>query len=198
MRWVTKIFHQITNFKRRRQKDLYIGEDVEFINKGTVITAGAAIGSIENISVKIANKSTRSYFHNTGIVNLGKNVRIHKGLGIIVSGRFFIGDNSYINPDCIIVCHNTISIGNDCAISWNVTIMDDDLHQISGSTKADKSIVIEDRVWIGAGVFITKGVRIGRGSVIAANTVVTKDVPNGVLFAGSPGAVVKRGIEWNL
>ena len=49
-----------------------------------------------------------------------------------------------------------------------------------------KPIVIEDRVWCGANVTITKGVHIGTGAVIAAGAVITKDVPAGALVGGVP------------
>jgi tetrahydrodipicolinate N-succinyltransferase len=73
--------------------------------------------------------------------------------------------------------------------------MDDDLHKFLGSSKKTNEIAIGDNVWIGAGVFITKGVHIGKRSIIAANTVVTKNVPENVLFAGNPGRVVKENIK---
>lgn len=180
----------------RSTKTLKIGRHVEFINSGKIMSINSYLGYNENKSVKIANKSKRSYINNSGTIIFGNTVRIHKGFGIDVSGKLSIGDETYINPDSIIVCHNEISIGSHCAISWNVTIMDDDLHNISTNEKRNNNITIEDHVWIGANVFITKGVTIGNGSIIAAGTIVTKDVPSNVLFAGNPGKVVKENTKW--
>ena len=132
---------------------------------------------------KIANKSSRSYLNNSGIIRLGNNVRIHKGFGIDVMGELSIGDHSYINPDSIIVCRHKITIGRNCSISWNVTFMDDDLH-LTSNPKQNHEIIIGDNVWIGANAFITKEIIIGDGSVIAASTVVTKDVPPHSLCGG--------------
>jgi acetyltransferase-like isoleucine patch superfamily enzyme len=179
-----------------RPKNVAIGWRVEFINTGKIVSANSFLGCIENKSVKIANKSPRSYLNNSGNISLGEMVRIHKGFGIDVSGKLTIGNKTYINPDSIIVCRHEISIGNNCAIGWRVTIMDDDLHSASSPSKKDRNIIIEDDVWIGANVLITKGVKIGKGSIIAAGTTVTKDIPPRVLFAGNPGKVVRENVTW--
>jgi acetyltransferase-like isoleucine patch superfamily enzyme len=180
----------------RSSRSLKIGQSVEFHNSGNIHSSNAYLGYLENSTVKIANKSPRSYLNNSGIIRLGDSVRIQKGFGIEVSGELSIGDKTYINPDCIIVCTNKITIGNSCAISWGVTLMDDDLHNSSTSDKSHTAITIEDNVWIGANAFITKGVTIGKGSIIGACSVVTKDVPPHCLFAGNPGKVVKENIHW--
>ena len=53
-------------------------------------------------------------------------------------------------------------------------------------------IVIENDVWLATGVTVLAGVRIGRGSIVAANSVVTRDLPPGVLAAGAPARVVRH------
>jgi acetyltransferase-like isoleucine patch superfamily enzyme len=58
--------------------------------------------------------------------------------------------------------------------------------------KVSDSIIIRTGSWIGAGVIILRGVEIGRNSVIGAGTVVTKDVPAGVVYAGNPGKVIRE------
>ncbi|QID19720.1 hypothetical protein G3580_04625 [Nitrogeniibacter mangrovi] len=57
---------------------------------------------------------------------------------------------------------------------------------------AERPINIEDDVWIAAGATILRGVRVGAGSVVAAGSVVTEDVPSGVVVAGNPARVIKR------
>jgi acetyltransferase-like isoleucine patch superfamily enzyme len=175
---------------------LKIGHSVEFHNSGTIHSINAYLGYLENSTVKISNKSVRSYLNNSGVIRLGDSVRIQKGFGIEVSGELSIGDKTYINPDSIIICNNKITIGRNCAISWGVTLIDDDLHESSTSNKSRTAITIEDNVWIGANAFITKGVTIGKGSIIGACSVVTKDVPANCLFAGNPGKIIKENIHW--
>ena len=55
-----------------------------------------------------------------------------------------------------------------------------------------KSIVIKDEVWIGGGAIVTQGVTIGRGSVVAAGAVVTKDVPANTIFGCIPAIILKN------
>jgi acetyltransferase-like isoleucine patch superfamily enzyme len=56
-------------------------------------------------------------------------------------------------------------------------------------------IVLEDDVWIGMGVLVLPGVRIGRGSIIAAGAIVTRDIPPGSVAAGQPARVTRRRAE---
>jgi acetyltransferase-like isoleucine patch superfamily enzyme len=112
-----------------------------------------------------------------------------------IEGDFSIG-NSYINSHCRIICADRIEIGDNCAISWNVEILDTDRHSTK-ETKVSCPILIEDNVWIGHDVTIKKGVTIGEGAVIASNSVVTKDVPKKTLVAGVPAEEIRRNISWN-
>lgn len=111
------------------------------------------------------------------------------------NSKLIIG-NSFINSDAKIRCHSLISIGNDCAISHDFTIMDSNAHYLNGDNKT-KPVIIKDNVWIGTRVTILSGVVVGEGAVIAAGSVVTKDVPEKCLVAGNPARVIKRDIEWH-
>ena len=57
-------------------------------------------------------------------------------------------------------------------------------------------IVIEDYVWIGIGAILLKGIRIGSGAVIAAGSVVTKNVPSNCMVAGNPAHIIRKDIHW--
>lgn len=111
-------------------------------------------------------------------------------------GRITIGHGVYINTGCNFLDHAQISIGNDTLIGPNVTLTTAS-HEVSpelrGSGVTQAPINIGDNVWLGAGVVVLPGVKIGNNSVIAANSVVLSDVPENVLYAGSP-AVFKRNI----
>ena len=108
-------------------------------------------------------------------------------------GAMEIGQGVFFNHNCSVTCAEGITIGNNCMFGNNVVIVDHD-HIVNsrGATGALKSkpVIIEDRVWCGANVTITKGVRIGTGAVIAAGAVVTKDVPANTTVAGVPAAAI--------
>ena len=119
------------------------------------------------------------------------------GADIIIfkNGILNLGNESFINSDCKIRCHRRITIGDKCAISHDVTIMDGDGHEINGDN-SDLDVVIGNHVWIGTRVVILKGVKIGDGAVIAAGSVVNKDVPAGSLVGGIPAKIIKESVVW--
>lgn len=98
-------------------------------------------------------------------------------------GTVSIGDR-FSASGVVIWAQTNVSIGNDVMIGANVTIADTDFHSTDLSFRKNghkaastKKIVIEDHVWIGMNAVILKGVTIGRGAIIGANCVVSKDVP---------------------
>lgn len=93
-----------------------------------------------------------------------------------------------------------IEIGDRVLVGANSTIVDTDFHPLDPETRrrdinAGRSapVVIEDDVFIGMSCLILKGVRIGRGSVVGAGTVVTCDVPAGATVVGNPAVLVRAG-----
>lgn len=109
--------------------------------------------------------------------------------------RLILGNSSFINSNCKIRCHKEIQIGQGCVISHDVTIMDSDAHQLNGVRKC-KPVKIADFVWIGTRVTILPGVTIGQGAVVAAGSVVSKDVPPNTLVGGVPARVIKDSVYW--
>ncbi len=108
-------------------------------------------------------------------------------------GYLEIGSNSRING-CHISASDKIIIGRNVRISQYVLIMDNDFHQVNDhfADGVKKPIIIEDDVWIAAKATILKGVTIGRGSVIAAGAVVTKDVEPFTLVGGVPAKAIRK------
>jgi len=101
-----------------------------------------------------------------------------------------IGDRTQIH------CGKLVSIGDHVLISWDVNIIEFDYHAPGGGLPEPKPIIIEDEVWIGARCIITKGITIGKGSILAAGAVVTKSVPSYTLVAGNPAKPIKNVSSW--
>lgn len=106
--------------------------------------------------------------------------------------------NCFINNKVSIICSKSITIGDNTAIGPNVVIRDSDDHILIPRTENSMSspIIIGNNVWVGTNVIILKGVHIGDGAVIAAGSIVTKDIPSGCLAAGVPAKVIRRDIKW--
>ncbi len=136
------------------------------------------------------------------IAEFGESVVIGGGVLVFVKkkARFKIGSNSYITSDTHIECMNNIEIGNGCAISWGVTIIDDDHHSINyegnHQSKKNHSVILGDKVWVGCNVTILKGTEVGDNSIVAAGSVLTGSFPANSLVAGNPARVIKRNVNW--
>jgi acetyltransferase-like isoleucine patch superfamily enzyme len=129
---------------------------------------------------------------------------------IKIGDRVFIGDRTVFN------CINNIIIGDDVMISWGCTIIDSNSHScisserindvtdwVKGFRERDNAkyknwavvksapIVIKDKAWIGFNSIILKGVTIGEGAIIAAGSVVTKNVPDYAIVGGNPAKIIR-------
>lgn len=141
---------------------------------------------------------------------IGQNSLVAGILVMETSGsRITIGNNVFVGGDTLIDCVDSIRIGDDVLISYQVIIMDSDNHSLRASErigdlqrwrmqKYDWSRVsrapvqIHDKAWIGARAIIIKGVTIGEGAVVAAGAVVTSDVPPYTIVAGNPARVIRE------
>ncbi|MBX7490047.1 sugar O-acetyltransferase [Helicobacter turcicus] len=105
-----------------------------------------------------------------------------------------VGKNFFMNQCCTFMDRGGISIGDDVFIGPKVclTTINHDLNPYARTNTFCKGIVIENRVWIGINATICPGVRIGENSIIAAGSVVTKDVPANVIVGGNHARVIKR------
>ena len=127
------------------------------------------------------------------------------------AGQITIGADCYVGHLTHIWSQSSVSIGNHVLISHGVDIQDTDSHPLDWSDRREdaagilhlnqyvtptktvsRPIVIEDDVWICLKATVLKGVTIGRGSIVAAGSVVTKNVPAGVIVGGNPAKVIAK------
>ena len=101
----------------------------------------------------------------------------------------------------VICAAMSVRIGDRCLLGADVQITDTDFHALAPANRrfekrpemiASAPVVIEDNVFLGAGVRVLKGVRIGRNSVVGAGSVVTRDIPSDVIAAGVPARVIRQ------
>lgn len=134
-------------------------------------------------------------------LTLHGDVILYEGVGVRITegAKLSIGDHTYINRSASIDCTQEITIGDYCAISDNVQILDSDFHPITYNGKTStmsKPIHIGNHVWIGRSAIILKGVTIGDGAIVAAGSIVTRDVPARCLVAGNPAKVIRENVDW--
>jgi maltose O-acetyltransferase len=107
-----------------------------------------------------------------------------------------VGERVFVNFDCTILDCGPVTIGDGVQIASGVQLLAAD-HPREPELRADglelgRPVVIEDNVWLGAGAIVCPGVRIGRDSIVGAGSVVTRDVPPGVVAAGNPCRVIRE------
>ncbi len=127
--------------------------------------------------------------------------RIHYGCDIMLfEGAELVLGSGFLNCGTQIRCKKKISIGNNVAIAHNVAISDSDFHTIRDENGVQinptKPVNIGNKVWIGRGAQILKGVTIGDGAIVAAGSVVIRDVPPRAVVAGNPAKVIKQNLVW--
>jgi acetyltransferase-like isoleucine patch superfamily enzyme len=159
-----------------------------------------------------ADSSTRFQSSASLIVNSDNRASISLGLHTVIGGELLvykdggqiqIGDYSFVGSGTRIWSAANIRIGSRVLISHNVNIHDCRSHSLSAAERhlhfktsvLDKNpvigdvpsseIIIEDDAWIGFNATILRGVRIGKGAIVAAGAIVTKDVPAFTIVAGS-------------
>ena len=145
-------------------------------------------------------------------INIGDNSHIRGELLIFpYGGNIKIGEDCYVGENSRIWSGEDIEIGNNVLISHNVNIIDTNTHEIDHFERAEGyknliknghpkkkgniktyPIIIEDYAWISFNSIILKGCKIGKGAIIAAGSVVTKDVEPFTLVAGNPAKFIKK------
>ena len=133
------------------------------------------------------------------LLTLGKNTSVREGTVLSFGdahnghGHIRIGDNSWIGHyNNLRAGGGDITIGSGCLVSQFCSLvasnhgLDKDVPIQQQPPGAKRGVTLDEDVWLGAGVHILPGVRVGRGAVLGAGSVVTRDVPEFEIWAGAP------------
>ncbi len=140
-----------------------------------------------------------------GSLHIGDNAQVEIGNFTSYAGTqltvadnaVFRAEDAYMNYGSVIECRNRIEIGKHCLIGERVKISDSNNHRINyDGYKISAPVIIGEHVWICNDSIILCGVTIGDGAVVAAGSVVTKDVPARCVVAGVPAKVIRENIFW--
>ncbi|SPL64774.1 Beta-1,3-glucosyltransferase [Ochrobactrum soli] len=202
-----RIFHKTKSFGLKARQAIETGHT-------HTKNYSLGIGSIlEHARVDVRLQSEQRDYLVVGNYSLiGGQYVFERGIGTIT-----IGDYSSVGHGTMMICTQPdgIKIGSQVLISWDVTIIDSNSHPLDPELRANDAfdwlsgvttghygafkdwhgvtsapIIIEDRAWIGFGATIMKGVTVGQGAVIAAKSVVTKDVAPFTIVAGNPARFI--------
>lgn len=170
---------------------VFKGKAGKFLHLCAMKAEGVRTGPGVQVYGKVHVMGTRN-------ITLGANGNLYEGVVLETQqkGKITIGDNFVINQGSILCAMEEMRIGHNVLIAEYVSIRDNDHEFKDGVEKeggfVSSPIVIEDNVWIGRGCCITRGVRIGKGTVIGANSVVTRDIPARVVAVGAPAKPIKE------
>ncbi len=166
------------------------------IEQDNSLQIGDCVNLVRNVRISCNGQNNKINLANFVSLDRGVDLKAQRGVQI------YIGDRTYIGPYTCISGLSNIRIGKDCLIASHSSIYAHN-HVFSNPNKTinhqgfvAKGIVIEDDCWIGTGVRVVDGVNIGKGSVIGAGAVVTKDIPPYSVAVGVPAKVIsQRGAD---
>lgn len=198
------LYYNFIRFNRRNNRAIFFPtrNAVIDIAKSAKVTVNQPL-LLGWCNMKYSSLETGLVMGNHAILEMGRS----GGLMLIGYGSYIqIGDNatlkigdSFVNREVKIICNKQITIENGCVIAMGTVIRDNDggNHLIlSEDYKNQKPVSIGDNVWLGENSMVLKGVTIGEGSVVAAYSLVTKDVPPHCIVAGVPAKVIRENIDW--
>ncbi|MNZ46530.1 Galactoside O-acetyltransferase [compost metagenome] len=169
------------------------------ISKVLAVLKGAAVLPIKTSSVgRLGRIAGRLSVKNKGEFIVGRNVSFHakplpSSIAVEKHAKLWVGDNVFFNYGLDIGCTKSIRIGSNTIIGPMVNMIDTNFHPVDSEDRSQsKDITISDNVWIGRGAVILPGVTIGENSVIAAGSIVTRDIPPNVLAGGTPAKVIRE------
>jgi acetyltransferase-like isoleucine patch superfamily enzyme len=187
-------FYLVLKLCRNKKTQLLSLLQIQYLkSQGHQIGKNVVLG--ERVSISLCRDSS---------LKIGAEVKIDGDTNLIVGskGILEIGDNTYIGRRNIISAMEKVSIGKDCMLAHNVSILDSSHEfrnsQISMINQGEKTEAVEisNDIWIGLGTAILKGTKLGPRTIVAANSVVGNKSPanskGGVILGGNPAEIIKE------
>lgn len=175
------LWWKTVNYASANWWGIEIGKDCKFMGK-------AHFERLQNTEILIGNNCTFNSSHNSNLIGVYSPCMVSTIKG---RAKVKIGNGCGFSGTVIGAALH-IELGDNVRCGANTLITDSDWHSDDYRTGDDKPVIIEDNVWLGYGVKVLKGVRIGKNSLIGANSVVTKDIPANVIAVGNPCKVIKQ------
>jgi acetyltransferase-like isoleucine patch superfamily enzyme len=185
---------KIQDYLLNGNTEIRLEKNSKIINKGTI-----NMGLSKNPHVSTKQACILQMGENSTLIINGR-FNAEMGAVIVLSkgATLEIGANVNVSFNSKLLCYNNIKIGNDTVISWDVQILDSDLHKIkTEGFVISKPVQIGNHVLIMSRATILKGVKIGDSAIVAAGSMVTQNIPEKCLVAGVPAKVVKENVEWS-
>ena len=172
--------------------DLYLADDPELIE--AYLRAQDLTDAYNATTARERERRTQLLGELLGAV--GDDTGVRPPLRVDYGRQIRIGARCFVNFGLVALDVAPIVIGDDVQIGPNVQLLTP-LHPLEAGPRRDKwesarPIEIGDNVWLGGGVIVCPGVTIGANTVVGAGSVVTRDLPAGVLAVGNPARVVRE------
>ena len=167
------------------------GSRIEF-TKGAFLLVGFLHYTPTPCSMHLGRGATLSV---EGTVQIQRGARIFINDGAVLE----MATNTFINDCTTVTCFERITFLEGSGVSWDCNILDTAVHEIVVEGKGrprSQPIVLGERAWIGTGAIVLPGVHVGDNAIVAAGSVVAKDVPPGALVGGNPARIIHENVEW--
>ncbi len=159
---------------------IQLGKNCKFFGLPKIVKKG-------NGRIKIGNNCTFRSNSTSNLIGINHKCIIST---LKVGAQIIIGDGCGFSGT-VIGSEKRVILGNHVRCGANTIISDSDYHSDDPRSGPPKEVVIEDNVWLGVNTVVLKGVTIGKNSLIGANSVVTKNIPENVIAAGNPCKVIR-------
>ena len=193
-------------YKLLYKKNIVLHPNVKILGAKNITTKGKRV-LVGLRTVNFATPAEKTFLNISGQLIFKGGFSIGKGCKIDVreGGVLEIGKGGYMNSYTQMVVVHKVSIGDNCAISWDCQFLDEDFHEIYYPKKVKNpkkiprtnDIYIGNNVWIGCGVKIYKGSYIADGSIVASNSIVKgRFEQKNCLIGGHPAKLLKEDAHW--